>query len=112
MEYLATTFSPAMLRPGRAAQVIELTLDELREGLASNDWQSAVGHEVTAAVLSALLGCHVPFARINVSLDEGDALWCVIPSFRAAEAREFTRQEVEAAGYRCFVVAVGEDRWD
>ena len=109
MKYLATTFSPAMLRPGRAAQVTEISLSELREGLQSN-WRSAVGHEVTAGVLSALLGCHVPFARISVALDDGDTLWCVIPLFRATEAREFTREEVEAAGYRCFVVAVGEDR--
>ena len=98
-----------MLRPGRAAQVTEISLSELREELQS-DWRSAVGHEVTAAVLSALLGCHVPFARVNVALDEGDTLWCVIPSFRATEAREFTRQEVEAAGYRCFEVLVGKDR--
>ncbi len=110
MNKLATTFSPAMLKPGRAAQVTECSLDEIGDALDVSPWESAVGHEVTAAVLSALLGRPVPFARANLALEDGDTLLCVIPNFRAAEAREFTRAEVESAGYRCFFVAVGEDR--
>ena len=109
MRYLTNTFSPAMLKPGREAKVEEISLEEVRELLGSH-WTSAVSHEITAVVLSKLLGLHVPFARIALALDHGDTLLCVIPNFRAIEAREFTREEVESAGYRCFLVVVGDLR--
>lgn len=99
MEYLATTFSPAMLSPGTSANVVECDLADIPAGL-----YSIVGHEVTAAVLTALLGEPVTFRRASVALAAGDGLFVVVPNFRAAEAREFTRGEVEAAGFRCFVV--------
>lgn len=108
MGYLTVTFSPAMLKSGRSAEVEEIALDEAQEILteSTKPWESAVGHEVTAQVLTALLELPVPFARVNLSLDAGDEVICVIPSFRAAEAREFTREEVAAAGFRCFLVTV------
>lgn len=109
MRFLATTFSPAMLKPGRGAEIEEISLSEARE-LCRNRWDSAVGHEVTAHVLTALLGFNVPFSRINLALDHGDSVVCVIPNFRAAEAREFTREEIEGAGYRCFLVSVNDLR--
>lgn len=108
-KFLTVTFSPAMLMPGREANVEEISLDEAIEILGVG-WQSAVGHEVTAQVLSALLGVPVPFARVNLALDHGDTIICVIPNFRAAEAREFTRAEVEGAGYRVFAVSVQDLR--
>lgn len=106
-KFLATTFSPAMLKPGRAALVEESSLEDARE-LLCDSWTSAVGHDVTAGILTALLGFRVPFARVNLALDHGDQLVCVIPNFRASEAREFSSDEVEAAGFRCFLVTVGD----
>jgi hypothetical protein len=101
--YLTTTFSPAMLGKVEAT-VKEISLDQVKEGLEVLNWTSAVGHETTADVLSALLGCEVKFNRVNLVLEAGDRLFCVIPNFRANVAREFSREEVEAAGYRCFLV--------
>ena len=68
--------------------------------------KSAVGHESTALVLTALLGTSVPFARINLKLESGNRLLCVTPNFRASEAREFTKAEVEDAGWRAFLIEV------
>jgi len=101
MKYLASTFSPMMLDTGTWAEIVEIALADVPEGLTS-----IVSHEVTAKVLSILLGEDVKFNRVNVTLTHGDCLYCVIPKFRCGESREFTREEVEAAGYRCFLVVV------
>jgi hypothetical protein len=103
--FLTTTFSPAMLELGTVATVREISLDEAK-GLLVDGFVSAVGHEVTALILSAVLDTRIEFARVNLSLSARDCVVCVIPSFRADVAREFTSEEVEAAGLRCFVVEV------
>jgi len=103
--YLSTTFSPMMLGGGVAGYVREITLAQAQV-LLQDGFVSAVGHEVTAEVLSALLGRKVDFSRIPLTLKAGDSLICIVPRFRAEVAREFTRDEVEAAGYRCFQVLV------
>lgn len=133
-KFLATTFSPTMVQHDRDFSAKEISLSEAQEALRGScpvcgspdrrdegagaarhccapfvpGFTSAVGHEVTARVLTALLGFHVPFNRANLSLDDGDTVICVIPSFRANEAREFSREEVEAAGFRCFEITVTE----
>jgi len=105
--YIATTFSPAMLGKGVNASVKEISLADVKERLA--DCVSAVGHEITANVLTALLGCEVKFNRTNLTLRPGDSVICIIPNFRASESREFTQAEVEAAGYRCFHIKIRKD---
>ena len=108
MIFLATTFSPAMLGTRVEASVKEISLAEVKERLG--DYVSAVGHEITADILTALLNREVEFNRVNLSLRPGDEIICVIPNFRASEAREFTREEVEAAGYRCFLIKTRKAR--
>jgi len=103
MIYLTTTFSPAMLGKVEAT-VKEISLDQVKEGLEVLNWTSAVGHEATAEVLSVILNRKVEFNRANLTLEAGDRIFCVIPNFRANVAREFSREEVEAAGYRCFLI--------
>lgn len=46
------------------------------------------------------------FNRTNVILQSGDELYCLIPNFRASEAREFTKKEIEDAGFRCWYVRI------
>ncbi|MDO8637449.1 MAG: DUF1874 domain-containing protein [Dehalococcoidia bacterium] len=99
--YIGNTFSPMMLGSGGSCRVTEVLLAEVTQ---FNNLVSVVGHEVTAAVLTGLLGRPVAFNRVNLSLGAGDELYCVVPNFRATEAREFSKEEVEAAGVRCFRV--------
>ena len=101
MRFLTNTFSPLMLKVGTRAEVRECTLAEIPA-----DIESAVGHEVTAKVISALLGQEVKFKRVNIALSAGDEVFCIAPNFRAEVAREFTKEEVEAAKFRCFHIAV------
>lgn len=104
MRYLTNTFSPLML--SSEAKFAEVTEIELCDVPAVADMTSAISHEVTAAVLSAILEEPVPFARVNISLKPGDSVYCLCPSFRAEVAREFTREEVESAPLRVFLVRV------
>ena len=106
MIYIGNTFSPMMVGEGLEAVVREVSLDEIRHEFIFGTPVSVVSHETTAAVLSALLGFPVKFNRVNLTLSSRDHLLCVVPNFRASEAREFTREEVEAAGFRCFWVKV------
>jgi hypothetical protein len=99
MQYLANTFSPMMLGEYVAARVAECGLDDIPD-----EAESVIGHEVTAAIVGALLCRPVPFRRVNVALQIGDTLYAVIPAFRAGEAREFSHNEVANAGFRCFIV--------
>ncbi|MBI9082718.1 MAG: DUF1874 domain-containing protein [Desulfobacterales bacterium] len=100
--YLASTFSPMMLSSDvRETSIREIPLSSVP---AVESMRSIVSHENTAAVLSMMLCEPVAFSRVNVELAPGDMLYCVVPYFRATEAREFTFDEVMSAGFRCFVV--------
>lgn len=111
MEYLGNTFSPMMLKEGEWAEVVEIDLTDLPR---MEEATSVISHEITASILSVLLGEEVSFNRTGLSLVEGDTLFCVIPNFRSSEAREFTKEEVETAGYRCFQIQVSPspDQWE
>lgn len=106
--FIGTTFSPMMLKSGEAL-VVEVPLDMIKYLItfeSQQSYESIVGHEVTARVLSTLLGVEIPFRRVNVELEPTDILLVVTPNFRANEAREFTFEEVANTGYRCFLVTV------
>jgi hypothetical protein len=106
--YIANTFSPMMVTKG-AAIVKEVSLVDIKDYISKNDVESIVSHEVTASILSALLGQKIVFNRVNVALEYDDILLCVIPAFRATEAREFSFEEVSNAGFRCFTVKIDDE---
>ena len=103
MKYLANTFSPLMIQDGKFSG-IPISLSQAK-ALAA-DAKSVVGHEVTAPILSALLGLPVAFNRENLAVVPGDQIICVIPKFRAEKAREFSYEEVAAAGFQAFLVEI------
>jgi len=111
MKFIAVTFSPAMLNPAGIslkAEVSELKgdLSAIVAGFTSGGFTSAIGHEVTSKILEAATGLKGLFNRANLALNRGDELLVIVPNFRANEAREFTRTEVLAAGWRVFHVEV------
>lgn len=75
MVIISNAFSLQMLSLQRKTnvEVIPLTLVEVKN-LLKGDFLSAVGHQDTANVLSALLGFDVPCNRINVHLTQNDVL--------------------------------------
>jgi hypothetical protein len=121
---LLNTFSPMMVEAGCQFTGRHATFEEIRAAITrpwpwrkdQNDtgfanWfcaNHAVGHEVTAHVLSVALDALVKFeGRKNITLSHDSMAHVIIPNFRPLEgSREFTREEVEAAGFRCFLVQV------
>lgn len=103
MKYLSSAFSPMMISNGQFTGT-PISLAQA-EALAA-DAKSVVGHEVTAPILTALLRTQVAFNRENVALVPGDKVICVIPKFRADKAREFSHEEVVAAGFSAFWVEI------
>jgi len=102
--YLTNTFSPMMIGEGLTARVRSCGLEEIRRNMDCTT--SAISHETTAAVLSALLGKKIEFNRVNLKLGLYEIIYCIIPKFRADVAREFSKEEVEAAGFDCFMVQI------
>jgi hypothetical protein len=105
MLYLTNTFSPMMLHKDSEAEVKEISLDSAKALLTDKLFSSAVGHEVTAKILTTLIGKEVECRRVNLEIIAGRMV-CIIPNFRAAVAREFSFKEIADAGYRCFFITI------
>ena len=64
---LSNAFSINMLSDSASYKFSKVSLDDARELVQNNRWVSAVGHQDTARVFSALLGQHVRCNRVSVS---------------------------------------------
>jgi len=74
MLYVANAFSLNMLSQEHARVVVDvLSLEEAKEML-QGEFKSCVGHADTAKVLSSQLGKEVEFARVSLTLSQGDEL--------------------------------------
>jgi hypothetical protein len=76
-----------------------VTLDEARELIGSREILSAVGHESTAQILSALLGREIPVNRIQFAQQAGQQALVFKLRGRPEEGKILTAGEVEALGY-------------
>ncbi len=97
--FLANAFSLGMLEasPGNplTLRVRVLSLEEARS-LLEKGFVSAVGHQATADVLSALLGIQVEPNRVAITMREGDALVVFQLKVRLEEGRILTEEEVKS----------------
>ena len=68
--YLCNAFSINMLsRGGQDISFVPVHPQAVINLLRNEDWESAIGHEGTASVVSDYLGVHVPARRVNVELN-------------------------------------------
>ena len=104
-KYITNTFSPSMVARGDFFGV-QINLDQARR--LANGAESAISHEISAPIVSALLQTVIPFNRVNLRLEPGDAVIAVIPKFRATVAREFTFEEVSKAGWDACYITITE----
>ena len=107
--YITNTFSPSMVARG-AFHGVQITLDQARQ--YADGAESAISHEISAPIVSALLQTVIPFNRVNLRLEPGDTVIAVIPKFRATTAREFSFEEVSKAGWDASYITITEGSHD
>jgi len=102
---ITTTFSVSMLP---ASEEANLRIREVNEETFNcelgDDFESSVGHEATAKLLSAKFGKDIPFNRTNVTLIPDIKLFVAVPQFRVDVARVFTEDEIKNAKFRYFII--------
>jgi hypothetical protein len=70
------------------------TVEEVKALLVKGNWESAVGHEGTASLLTKLLGIPIPTSRITVKAEPGDTLIHFALKIRLPEGRVLTEEEL------------------
>ena len=53
---------------------VPMTTQEVKDALSTNNWESAIGHEDTANVLSSLLDTAIQMNRKSITLDTNTTL--------------------------------------
>ena len=76
-----------------------ISLETARAFVSDSTFTSAIGHESTAKVLTALLGVEVPMNRTMVSLDVGDQALCFKLLTRLQEGVVLSEQELKELPY-------------
>jgi hypothetical protein len=76
-----------------------LTLRDARSLVESRPWLSAIGHEATARLISALLGIHCPSERREVRQQVGQQAVVFRLSRRAPLGADFSTSELKALGH-------------
>lgn len=74
------------------------SLEQAKE-LVADGYQSAIGHESTAEIISTLLGVEVKMNRIQYQQQQGDKALVFKLKARAPEGKILTAMEIEEIGY-------------
>lgn len=91
---LLNAFSISMVNLPSVVKFEEATLEEVRQ-LVAEGFESGVGHQGTAQVLSELLGVQVPVNRVQVSLKKGQVAIVFQLMVRLAEGQILSSEEVK-----------------
>jgi hypothetical protein len=97
MIFLANAFSLNMLgvipQQGLTVRVRPISLEEVK-ALLQQGFESAVGHQGTAEVITTLLGLPVEANRVAIRLNPGDKLVVFQLGTRLAEGQVLSAEEV------------------
>ena len=100
MYLLSTGYVPVLLeKHGKIVIAQRLISAEEARQLLANNFISAVGHQSTAEIMSAVLGIPVLYNRAQVFLEPGDEAVCFILKARPPEGRVLSTKELESIGY-------------
>jgi hypothetical protein len=97
---LSTGYIPVQLeKHGKVVIVQRIVSPSEAKQLLSKGFISAVGHQSTADIMSAVLGIPVPYNRVQVYLEPGDEAVCFVLRSRPPEGRVLSKEELESIGY-------------
>lgn len=110
MYYISSAFSLNML-PGAARITAdplteEVAVEYLKPYLEEGLCQSVVGHESSAAVLSAKFGMNIPANRTNFKVAYGDSIYVLQVGTRLQEGQVLSQAELLAVPLSFWVVTV------
>jgi len=107
MLYVGNAFSLGMLQGSEVTlRVTEVSVQMVKSLLQAQDFQSAVGHQGTADIVTSLLDIAVPMNRVSLKLEKGDTLVVFQLLTRLEEGRVLTKEEVEKLPFKFFLVEV------
>jgi hypothetical protein len=75
-----------------------LALDDAK-AMLQQGWQSAIGHQGTAELLSALLATEIPMNRVSITMQTGDEAVIFRVKTRLPEGQVLSREEIENLDY-------------
>jgi hypothetical protein len=107
--YIANAFSLGMLETSPTKEVLlrikEIDVETVK-AMLTQPFISAVGHESTAKLLTALLGVEVPYNRIQVRLQKGDRLLVFQLLTRLEEGKVLDEDELRRLPHKFYIVEV------
>jgi len=113
MLYIASAFSLSMLQEFPAViRVTELRPEDARLLMHTEKWESVVGHEGTARVLSEILATEIRANRKAIKVREGDGVIVFqllrrLPEGKVLNEREI-REIIESGEWKLLLVTIRE----
>jgi len=105
--FIGNAFSLGMLEnKDHTIRVREVEKTDVKQLLAEGNFQSIVGHQATANILTQLLETDIPVNRVSVKLKETDTLIVFQLLQRIEEGRVLSEEEVLALPTKWFLVEV------
>ena len=72
--------------------------------ITENEFQSAIGHQSTADILTSLLNIEVKLNRINYKQEQGEIALVFKLRGRPEEGKILTKEEIELIGYEFYIL--------
>jgi len=104
--YVANAFSLGMLTSKETYLMVKEVDIETAKSMLKGGFISAIGHQSTAQLLSALLGVDISFNRLPIKLQKGDKVLVFQLLTRLEEGRILSDEELRQLQYKFFVVEV------
>ena len=102
---IANAFSVNMLKQDSMLFFAQITLDMARFYINdSGKIYSIVGHQGTADLLSAKLGCKVEFNRENYKKEKDDRIIVCLPNKRLEEGKVLSREELSQINVKFWLI--------
>jgi hypothetical protein len=107
-KFIANAFSLSMLNMLNSEVnlvVREVTAEEVKKDL-KDSFTSAVGHQSTSEILSALLEVDIPVNRISIGLSKGDVLYVFQLLVRLNEGQILSAEEIKSIPHKFYKVEI------
>jgi len=103
--YISNAFSLSMINPPELVMIYEEKLENIKQ-MIQNGFESAIGHESTAKLLSQLLNVNVLVNRREIKLKHGDKLIVFQLMQRLQEGKILNEQELQQIPFRFLIVEI------